>query len=237
MRVAPLIELVVGIAHGVRLAAAEHHLEIDRPEAVILIAMDPARRARDAFPWAQPRGQALAALVLDEDVEKALQHEEAFLDLMGMGRIALARLDIHDREREIARRDDARVAVLAGAAGADEAMLGALEAFDLGALEGRPVRLLLAEAADEFLHDVLDRHADELGRPRMTCNAHEDLLCGLGCRGRIYAFVDRAVNKSVISLHSPTPIPAGATAAARAARPRGWRAHWRPHWPSRRRPR
>src|SRR4030081_2083989 len=205
MRVAPLVELVVGIAHGVRLAAPEHHLEIDRPEAVILIAMDHARRARDAFPWAQPRGEALAALVLDEDVEKALQHEEAFLDLMGMGRIALARLDIHDREREIARRDDARVAVLAGAAGADEAMLGAFEAFDLGVLEGRPVRLLLAEAADKFLHDVLDRHADELGRPRMTCNAHEDLLCGLGVGFEFMRWLTRQSINPSCPAFSPPP--------------------------------
>src|SRR5262249_7688172 len=36
VRVAPLVKLVVGIAHGVRLAAAEHDLEIDRPEAVVL---------------------------------------------------------------------------------------------------------------------------------------------------------------------------------------------------------
>src|SRR3982074_2757734 len=117
MRVAALVELVVGIAHGVRLAAAEHDLEIDRPEAVILIAVDHPRRARDAFPWAEPRGQALAALVLDEDVEKALQHEEAFLDLVGMGGVALARLHIHDGEREISGRDDAGVAVLAGTPG------------------------------------------------------------------------------------------------------------------------
>ena len=114
----------------------------------------------------------LAALVLDEHVEKALQHEENLLDLVRVRGVALAGLDIHDREREILRRDHGRIAVLAGAAGADEAMLRALEAFDLGVLERGPVRLLLAEAADEFLHDLFDRHIDEFRRARMAGNAH-----------------------------------------------------------------
>src|SRR5207249_9176067 len=48
--------------------------------------------------------------------------------------------------------------------------------LDLGVLECSPIRLLVAEAADIFLHDLLDRHADELGRTRMPCNAHGSLL-------------------------------------------------------------
>jgi tRNA-dihydrouridine synthase A len=47
----------------------------------------------------------------------ALQHEEALLDLVGVRGVALPRLDIHDREREVLRRDHRRVIVLAGAAG------------------------------------------------------------------------------------------------------------------------
>src|SRR5437588_833513 len=80
--VAAFVELVVGVAHGVRLGAAEHHLEIDRLETVVLVAVNNAGRASDAFPRPEPRRQPLAALVLDEHVEIALQHEEAFLDLM-----------------------------------------------------------------------------------------------------------------------------------------------------------
>src|SRR5690348_2007225 len=179
MRVASLILLVVGIAHGFRPAAAEHHLEIDRPQAVILVPVDHSRRALDALPRAEPRCDPLAALVLDEHVEEPLQHEEALLDLVRMGGVALAGFDIHHRQREVPGRDHARVAVLARAAGADEAVLGALVALDLGVLECRPVRLLLAEAADEFLHDLFDWNADKLGWPGMACNAHDSLLLDL----------------------------------------------------------
>src|SRR6516225_9506579 len=106
VRIAPLVELLVGIAHRLRLAAAEHHLEISGLEAVVLVAVDHAGRAGDAFPWPEPGGEAPAVLVLDEHVEKAIQHEEALLHLVGMGGVALPRLDIHDRQREIARRND-----------------------------------------------------------------------------------------------------------------------------------
>src|SRR5262249_14428751 len=158
--------------HGLGPPAAEHDLEVDRLEAVVLVAVDHTGRARDAFPRAEARRDALAVLFLDAHVEIAVQHEEALLDLVRMGSVALSGLDIHDREREIAGRNHGRVAVLARAAGADEAMLGALVALDLGILERRPIGLLLFEAADIALHDVLDRNADEFGRARMAGNAH-----------------------------------------------------------------
>src|ERR1700730_189919 len=120
MGVSLLVELVVRIAHGLGLAAPEHDLEIDRREAVVLITVNDAGRTSDAFPRAEPRGQALAALVLDKDVEETLQHEENLLDLVGVRRIALPGLHIHDGKREIFGRNDGRVAVLAGTAGADE---------------------------------------------------------------------------------------------------------------------
>src|SRR5262249_57355429 len=104
--------------------------------------------ARDTFPGPKPGGDALAALVLNEDVEKALEHEEAFLDLMGVGGVALPRRHVHDREREVLGRDHARIAMLAGAAGADEAMLRAPIALHLGVLVPCPLRRLLAEASD-----------------------------------------------------------------------------------------
>ena len=141
--------------------------------------MTPAGHA-DAFPGAEPRRQPLAAFVLDEHVEIALQHEEALLDLMGMRGVALARIHIHDRQREIACRDNARIAVLAGTAGADEAVLGALVAFDLGILERGPIRLLFLEAADISFHDVFDRNTFKFFRARMAGDAHGLLLHNLG---------------------------------------------------------
>src|SRR3954470_23320409 len=123
MRVAPLEQCLVGIAHRVGLAAAEHDLEIDGLEAGILIAMDHAGRAGDAFPGAEPGGEAPARLILDEDIEEALQHEKTFLDLMGVRGVSLAGLDIHDREGEIAGRNDGWIAMLAGAAVAYETVL------------------------------------------------------------------------------------------------------------------
>src|SRR5262249_24778562 len=154
--IAALVEVLVGVAHGLGLAASEHDLEVDRLEAVVLIAMDDAGGTQDAFPRPEAGGEALAALVLDEDVEVALEHEETLFDLVGVGGIALSRLHIHDRQGEVLRRDHARIAVLAGTARADEAMLRALVALDLGVLERRPIRLLLAEASDIFLHHVPD---------------------------------------------------------------------------------
>src|SRR5258708_1915017 len=186
MRVSLFVELLVRIAHGFGLGPPQHDLEIDRSEAVVLIAVDDAGRAGDAFPGAEPRGQALAAFVLDEDIEETLQHEKHLLDLMGVRRIALPGLYIHDGKGEVLGRYDGRIAVLAGAAGADEAMLGALVAFDLGVFEGGPIGLLLAESPDEFLHDVFDRHVHELRWTGMARNAHGRLLgIGRGCKANL----------------------------------------------------
>src|SRR5215510_12888129 len=176
VRIPLLVELLVGVAHGFGLGAPDHDLEVDRLEAVVLIAVDDAGGTGDALPGTEPGGQALAALVLDEHVEVALQHEEALLDLVGVRGVALTRLHVHDRQREVLRWDYGRVAVLAGAAGADEPVLRALVAFDLGVLECRPIRLLLAKAPDVLLHDVLDRNIDQFRRARMPCNAHGLLL-------------------------------------------------------------
>src|SRR5262245_7215861 len=134
--------------------------------------MDDTSRTRDALPWPEPRGDALAALILHEHIEIALQHEEALLDLTGMRGIALAGRHEHDREREVPGRDHSRIIVLAGTAGADETMLGALVTLDLGVLEGGPVGLFLAKPPDMSCHDLFDRNAFELGRPWMPCNAH-----------------------------------------------------------------
>ena len=86
------VQLIVGVAHGLRLAAAEHHLKIDRRKRLVLKTVDDAGRTGDALPWTEPGRDPLAALVLDKNVEIALQHEKALLDLMGMRGVALARL-------------------------------------------------------------------------------------------------------------------------------------------------
>src|SRR5438132_1870491 len=145
---AAAVEFVVGIAHRVGAALAEHDLEIHRFEALVLEAVDHPRRAGDAFPRAEPAPQLPAALVLDEHGEGALQDEEHLLDLMGMCGVALPRRAIDDAQGEGARRNDARVVMLARAAGADEAMLGAAVALNLGVLEGFPIGCLVAKPAD-----------------------------------------------------------------------------------------
>src|SRR4029450_8400576 len=45
MRISPLVQVVVGVAHRLGLAAPDHDLEIDRLEAVVLVAVDDAGRA------------------------------------------------------------------------------------------------------------------------------------------------------------------------------------------------
>src|ERR1700754_2530058 len=82
VRVPLLVEVLVGVAHGLGLGAPDHDLKVARLQAVVLVAVDDAGRTSDAFPRTQPSREALAAFVLDKDVEVALQHEEALLDLM-----------------------------------------------------------------------------------------------------------------------------------------------------------
>src|SRR5689334_2367933 len=154
MGVAALVELLVGVAHRLRAGAAEHDLEIDRLEAVVDVAVNDAGRAGDALPGPETRLEAAAGLVLDKDVEEAFEDEEHLLDLVRVRGVPLPRLDIHDAEREAARRDGAHVGVLAGAAGADEAVLRAPIAVDAGVLEGVPVGDAVAEAGDVALQDL-----------------------------------------------------------------------------------
>jgi hypothetical protein len=58
----------------------------------------------------------------------------------------------------------------------EEAVLGALVAFDLGVLECRPVGLAVAKAGDIFFGDLLQRQVDQLGWPGMAGNCHVLLL-------------------------------------------------------------
>src|SRR5205085_1744692 len=107
----------------------------------------------------QAHVDAAAAFVLEECGQLSFEDEEHFLHLVRVRGVALTGLDVHDREREAARRNDARIAVLAGAARADEAVLRAPEALDLGILERGPVRFAVAKARDVALRNLLDRHA------------------------------------------------------------------------------
>src|ERR1700758_4273578 len=69
VRVLALVKLIIGITHRIRLAAAEHDLEIDRFKRVILITVDDPRRAGNALPSPEPGFVAPASFVLYEDVE------------------------------------------------------------------------------------------------------------------------------------------------------------------------
>src|SRR5262245_17695785 len=172
MRVAVLVELVVGIAHRFRLASTQHHLHVDRFETIVLITVNHTSRTRYAFPRTEPRGQTLAGFVLDEHVHVALEDEEDLLDLVGVRRVALAGRHEHDGKRKILGRNDGRIAVLSRTTGADKAVLRALVAFDLRVLQGGPIGPAVAEAPDKSLHDLLDRYTDELGGAGVPCDGH-----------------------------------------------------------------
>src|SRR5258708_31045497 len=58
---APLVKLLLRITHGFRLAAAEHDLEVDGLQAVVLVAVNDAGRAGDALPGSEARGEAATA--------------------------------------------------------------------------------------------------------------------------------------------------------------------------------
>src|SRR5690606_22239158 len=72
-----------------------------------------------------------------------------------------------------AGRNGVRIIVLARAAPADEAVLGALEAFDLGILEGGPVGRLVPEPPNVALGNFPDGHVFELGRTGMPGGSHD----------------------------------------------------------------
>jgi hypothetical protein len=71
VRVFALVELFVGVAHGLGPVASEHDLKVNRLETVVLVPVDHAGRTGDAFPGPDPRREALAAFVLNEDVKMA----------------------------------------------------------------------------------------------------------------------------------------------------------------------
>src|SRR5262249_41093640 len=125
---------------------------------------------RDAVPLAKTFGDPPAIFVLHEDVEKPVENEEYLLDLVGMRRVALSRLDVHDAEREAARRDRARVAVLARAARTDETVLGALVALDLGIFERGPVRFSVGKSGNVLVHDLFQARVGEFCGAGMACS-------------------------------------------------------------------
>src|SRR5260370_421151 len=82
----------------------------------------------------------------------------------------------HDGQREVAGRNRRRIAVFSRPARADEAMLRALEAFDLGILERGPIGLAIRETRNVALNDGIDRHALEFLRARVSRRSHVNLL-------------------------------------------------------------
>src|SRR5438045_7373134 len=162
MLLAPAIEIVVGIAHSLRRGAAQHDLEVNGLEAIVDIAVDHAGRAGDALPLSEPRLDALPGLVLEEDGEEPIEHEEYLLDLMGVRGVSLTGRHEHDAQREAARRDHRGIVMLARAAAADEAVLGALVALVLRILEGVPIGFAVAEPSDVAPYAHVDRTALQL---------------------------------------------------------------------------
>src|SRR5262249_31215940 len=98
MRVAPTVQLVVRIPHGLGAGLAQHHLEVHRLQALVDVAVDDAGRAGDTFPRPEAYVEPPARLVLDERSEVALQHEEHLLDLVRVRGVPLPGLDVHDGE-------------------------------------------------------------------------------------------------------------------------------------------
>src|SRR5436189_227050 len=99
-----------------------------RLEADVLEAVDHVRRTGHTVPWAEDGVRPLARRVLEEHEHLALQDEEDLLDLVRVRRVALARGDEHDAQREVLRRNRRGVR-LAGRARADEPMLRAPKAL------------------------------------------------------------------------------------------------------------
>src|SRR6185437_1295207 len=112
MRVTMAKELVIRITHRLRLSSTQHDLDIDRLEAVILEPMDDACRTRKTIPGSHALGDAMPRLILDEDGEDTLEHEEYFLAFMGMGSVALTRGHKDDAHGEGLCRDDVRIIML-----------------------------------------------------------------------------------------------------------------------------
>lgn len=145
MPISPVVQLIVGITHRLRSAAPQHHLKINGLQTVVFVAMNHAGWTGNALPWPESLGNLSAIFVLNEDIEMSLKHEENLFNLMGVRRIALARLYIHNGQGKIAGWNRIHITMLARAPGTDESMLRALVSLDLGILECRPVGLSISK--------------------------------------------------------------------------------------------
>ena len=162
MAVAVVEQRLVGVAHEFGLRLAGHDLEIDRLHGVVGVAVDDAGRAGDAVPRAERHLQTPAVFLLEEHRQMPLQHEEHLLDLVRMGRVALARRHVHDAQGERPRRDRRFVGLAAGVA--DEAVLRPPVAVDQRVREGRPVGLAVGEPGDVTGGDLLQPEPGDFGR-------------------------------------------------------------------------
>ena len=172
MRVTPLEQTFIGVAHGLRFAAADHHLKIHRFKALVDIAMDHPGRAGNAIPLAQSYLAPITVFILDEHGKSALQHEKGFFHLVGMRGVALSGLDIHDRQGMCLGRNYRWIGVLARAASTDEAVLGALEPLDFGILKSVPIGLFVAKPPNVARDHLIQGQIRHLGWHRVTGGGH-----------------------------------------------------------------
>src|SRR5690242_2521029 len=172
MCIAVLVEFVIGITHGLGPRPSEHHLEINGFETLVLVAVNDAGRAGDAFPWSEDPADAISGLILDEHHQISTQYEENFLHFMGVGSVSLTGRHKHDAERKAARRDYVRIGMFARPAGADETVLRPAIPFDFCVLERRPVAVLFTEAANMGAHDFFQRCPFQFRRALMPRYRH-----------------------------------------------------------------
>src|SRR5207247_9497662 len=113
--------------------------------------------AAGAVPCSDPGLDALARAVLEEHFHLSLEDEEDLLDLVGVRGVALTWRHEHDAEREAAGGNEVRVAVLAGAAGADEPVLRTTIAVHAGVGARVPVGLPVGQARELTSDEDVER--------------------------------------------------------------------------------
>src|SRR5215468_7260755 len=114
MRLAPAVEVVIGVAHRLGPAAPEHDLHVDRLQAVVVEAVNDTGWASDAFPLPELVADLPASFVFEEHGQITLEYKKHLLDFVSMSSIALTRRDIDDAQGKAARRNRRRIVVLAG---------------------------------------------------------------------------------------------------------------------------
>ena len=116
-----------------------------------------AGRTGNGVVFAEPGCRLLTVFVLEKYCELTFQNKKRLFDLMRVSGAALARRQDHDRQCKAARGQCVGVG-LAGPADADQTVLAAPPALDLGIGKGIPVRFQLAISNDPSFGEFLDRY-------------------------------------------------------------------------------